>query len=539
MARADLQVVLEAVNNASAQLQAVRKDLEGLAKEAENTAKSTNAMGGAFNLALNAISAYAGTRGLSFIINQTTEAGLAVERIKLRLGGLSDEMRNRLVPQLLSIGTEFQKAGLASDEFSAEVTAKMLPIFKNDLPKAVQGARTMLQLMKLNIPGVETALRFLGEDTEITQMAMMRLAKAVGIQVNPKMDDFGEILDRIRERLRDLKLPAWVEQTTRLFGNLGDIAEKVGPKILKPLNALVEAFNKILEIPVVGKAVGWIAAFGSIGLAGLGLANIIRTVLWPVLAGLGAFLLAHPLIAGAAIIVAGLIFIGKNFDILKDNIKFFWNEAKRFLENFVSGAKDVLFNKIPFFIGWLTGKLVAFALIDLPNIVKNILAWMALLPERIWAFISSIPDLFYRAFILASNAVANIMAGMAAIIWNFIRDIPERISSAIKSGLNFVIGRVNSFVAGFNAAVPGTKLDIRPIPQLAEGGLVKRPTLAMLGERGEEAVIPLPRLGLAGAGGVIVDMRGSLFLSESVAVEIGDKIIDRLRKVVRIPSRSF
>jgi hypothetical protein len=37
----------------------------------------------------------------------------------------------------------------------------------------------------------------------------------------------------------------------------------------------------------------------------------------------------------------------------------------------------------------------------------------------------------------------------------------------------------------------------------------------------------------------MIDMRGSVFLSERVAVEIGDKIIDRLRKVMRIPSRSF
>lgn len=39
------------------------------------------------------------------------------------------------------------------------------------------------------------------------------------------------------------------------------------------------------------------------------------------------------------------------------------------------------------------------------------------------------------------------------------------------------------------------------IPKLAEGGIVTRPTLALVGERGPEAVIPLARMGPGGGGG--------------------------------------
>ena len=38
------------------------------------------------------------------------------------------------------------------------------------------------------------------------------------------------------------------------------------------------------------------------------------------------------------------------------------------------------------------------------------------------------------------------------------------------------------------------------IPKLAEGGLVTKPTLALIGERGPEAVVPLGRAGMAGGG---------------------------------------
>jgi ElaB/YqjD/DUF883 family membrane-anchored ribosome-binding protein len=47
----------------------------------------------------------------------------------------------------------------------------------------------------------------------------------------------------------------------------------------------------------------------------------------------------------------------------------------------------------------------------------------------------------------------------------------------------------------------GKGFDVPDIPLLAAGGIVTSPTLAMVGEAGPEAVIPLDRLGAMGAGG--------------------------------------
>jgi hypothetical protein len=47
------------------------------------------------------------------------------------------------------------------------------------------------------------------------------------------------------------------------------------------------------------------------------------------------------------------------------------------------------------------------------------------------------------------------------------------------------------------------------IPGLAEGGIVTRPTLAMIGEGGQsEAVIPLDKLGKMGGGDIIINVTG-------------------------------
>ena len=58
---------------------------------------------------------------------------------------------------------------------------------------------------------------------------------------------------------------------------------------------------------------------------------------------------------------------------------------------------------------------------------------------------------------------------------------------------------------------------IPEIPMLAKGGLVMDPTLAMLGEAGPEAVIPLGRSGFAGD------------LADTVAQAVYQAIMDAMR----------
>jgi hypothetical protein len=48
---------------------------------------------------------------------------------------------------------------------------------------------------------------------------------------------------------------------------------------------------------------------------------------------------------------------------------------------------------------------------------------------------------------------------------------------------------------------------LNKIPGLADGGIVRGPTLAMIGEAGPEAVVPLDRMGSMG-GGVTINVNG-------------------------------
>jgi phage-related minor tail protein len=65
------------------------------------------------------------------------------------------------------------------------------------------------------------------------------------------------------------------------------------------------------------------------------------------------------------------------------------------------------------------------------------------------------------------------------------------------------------------------------IPRMAEGGIVSSPTLALIGEAGPEAVVPLDRM--ATGGGVTINVTGGL----ATSAEIGESVVNALRAYSR------
>ncbi len=83
-------------------------------------------------------------------------------------------------------------------------------------------------------------------------------------------------------------------------------------------------------------------------------------------------------------------------------------------------------------------------------------------------------------------------------------------------------------------SVGGTKAPALPpalksgvIPRMAEGGIVNSPTLALIGEAGPEAVVPLDRLN--NGGGITINVTGGL----ATSAEIGESVVNALRAYSR------
>ena len=98
----------------------------------------------------------------------------------------------------------------------------------------------------------------------------------------------------------------------------------------------------------------------------------------------------------------------------------------------------------------------------------------------------------------------------------------DAIAAKLKRSVNIdvvVTERVNRIVSTISSS----------IPKMADGGIVTGPTLAMIGEAGPEAVIPLSQMGRMGGGGVTVNVTGGL----STSAEIGQSVVNALRAYSR------
>ncbi|HXG36517.1 MAG TPA: phage tail tape measure protein [Dehalococcoidia bacterium] len=87
---------------------------------------------------------------------------------------------------------------------------------------------------------------------------------------------------------------------------------------------------------------------------------------------------------------------------------------------------------------------------------------------------------------------------------------------AIKNAIEF-IGQLIDKITSIPKVDLTPGFDVPGVPGLAHGGIVTKPTLAMIGEGGPEAVIPLNKMALGGVAGapskngIYIDLRGSSF----------------------------
>jgi hypothetical protein len=143
------------------------------------------------------------------------------------------------------------------------------------------------------------------------------------------------------------------------------------------------------------------------------------------------------------------------------------------------------------------------------------------LPGKILTFVKRLPGIIGGAFRDAWNWAKREVADGANAIVGFVQRLPGRISgfmrnvghdilSGLKSGINAVIGGFN---AGVDRVANLVHIGLPHIPLLASGGLVKSPTLAVVGEAGPEAVVPMSDPSRAAAVAKktgLLDMIGSL-----------------------------
>jgi len=136
------------------------------------------------------------------------------------------------------------------------------------------------------------------------------------------------------------------------------------------------------------------------------------------------------------------------------------------------------------------------------------------------------------------NSMVGFVRGMKGKISSSARGMWDGITAAFRGAINAIIGgwnRLSFGIPGFSAgpiSYGGFKMSPPQIPYLANGGIVTRPTLAMVGEgKQDEAVIPLDRLDrMMGGGATRLEVVGGGSAMEQMLVQM-------IRKFVRVNGR--
>ena len=162
----------------------------------------------------------------------------------------------------------------------------------------------------------------------------------------------------------------------------------------------------------------------------------------------------------------------------------------------------------------VVGNIVGIVQVVIETIVSIISAIVGVV-QGIWDAIcntfSNAVSFFSGVFTSVSQVISNVFNGIASFfntVWNKVvttfSTLGDTISGAIKGAINTVVGGavniINGFIKAINSAIgvinaiPGvsiTKLTELSVPALAQGGVVDKPTTALIGEAGTEAVVPL------------------------------------------------
>jgi hypothetical protein len=129
--------------------------------------------------------------------------------------------------------------------------------------------------------------------------------------------------------------------------------------------------------------------------------------------------------------------------------------------------------------------------------------------------------------------VGKSVAGAISAAFGAVADVVRSALNGVITMMNFVINGLNKIHFELPSWIPGIGglsfgINLPHIPMLAEGGIVTKPTLAMIGEAGAEAVIPLSK-GMGGIN-VVVNVQGSVVQEQDLAVSVRDQIAILMRR---------
>lgn len=402
---------------------------------------------------------------------------------------LADYLVGTVVPAFSRFGDYIQSNVMpAVKAFASELSSRLQP-FLAKVGDAVRQFLPVLQawgrmIMTQIVPAVAGLVRYLAGKLMpvFSQVASIITTKVIPIVVKLAQFFMGTLVPAVMKIVK-----AVAKNLKPVFDELvNTYRKKVLPTLVKLL-AKFEEWRPTIQkvIVVVVKVMGAVLKFAS---------AILGKVL-PVVIRLAGWLLSKLVPAITKVIGFIVKIIGKIIDFGQALFKA-WGKANEFRDKVISAVASI------------PGKIK-----DLAGKFKEAGAHI------IGAMVDGLKN------------AGGVISGIAGNVW-----------TAVKGLLNSAITQINSALS-FTISLPGPDISINPpdIPHLAKGGIVRRPTLALIGEDGPEAVVPLgaknrPKGGFSlGGGGTTVN---NFYISGAMDEDATARKIERvLTKLSRSSGR--
>jgi len=314
----------------------------------------------------------------------------------------------------------------------------------------------------------------------------------IGPRIGPALEKLGQYLGKVGEWIITVGLPALGEKLQALGQAL---IEWIGPRIGPALQALGD---------FIGKAANWLID------------------------------------SGLPMLVDKLIVLGQALvDWIAPRIAPALGELGKLLAKILTWIITEAFPKIGAQAVKLAGALLSWIAELLPGAVEGLGRFVAqLVPKFPGLFLKMFQEMDRLGRQLGEhliNAIGNALSGLGSLA----NDVGRQFANAMRRFINNqIIDRVNSaleFTIGlpFGASFTVNPPDIGHLPMLAKGGVVTAPTLAVIGEAGPEAVVPLSKYRMdAGGNGSTINLTVNAGMGAD-GTRIGQEIVRELLKYQR------
>lgn len=336
-------------------------------------------------------------------------------------------------------------------------------------------------------------------------------------KLNEQTAKLGEAMAPINTMLAEFA----TEVLTQITPYLTEFAEKYAPEIEKVLGDIAEAIGKVISwivdnwdlVSTLAIIITGIAVALGVFSTAMGIVNAVMAaspVTWIVLA----------IVAAITALVVIIVLVIKYWDEIKavavavwEAIKEAWSEVVQFFKDlwdkvitWCKNAWEGIKNVFSAVGNWFNDKVIS----PIKNFFKGMWDGLKDGAKNAWEGVknvfSNITGWFRDKFTQAWSAVKAVFSAGGKIF----DGIKDGIVNAFKTVVNAIIRGINKVISvpfnAINAVLKKIKgieiLGLKPfnwvntfnvpkIPELAKGGIVDSATLAVVGERGKEAIMPL------------------------------------------------